>query len=142
MFGTGMRRVQRGFTLIEVMIVVVIIGILATIAYPSYTRHVQNTRMATAQADLMELAQFMERQYSLTNRYDTNVADASDLPFTASPKDGGTTAYDIGIVTGQNTFTLTATAVGPQLGHWCGNLTLNQAGTRGATGADPADCWR
>ncbi|OOG24913.1 pilus assembly protein PilE [Thioalkalivibrio denitrificans] len=141
------RRESRGFTLIEVMIVVVILGIIAVIAYPNYTRHVQNTRMANAQGDLMELAQWMERQYTLNNAYRSAPGGpflvTGDLPFTESPKDSNTTAYDVtlGDVTA-NTFTLTATPVGPQAGHWCGNLTLNQAGTRGATGADPADCWR
>lgn len=49
-----------GFTLIELMIVVVIIGILAAIAYPSYTRHVQRTHQATAQGQILELAGALE----------------------------------------------------------------------------------
>jgi len=130
-----------GFTLIEVMIVVVIIGILATIAYPAYTRYIQDSRMATAQGDLMELAQFMERQYSLSNSY-AGVADAGDLPFDESPKDGGTTAYNVTIVTAANSFTLTATPTGPQVGHTCGTLTLNHAGVRTPDPATNPRCWR
>jgi len=55
---------HRGFSLIELMIVVAIVGIIAAIAYPSYSNHVRETRRTTAQADLVELAQWMERQYS------------------------------------------------------------------------------
>lgn len=130
-----------GFTLIEVMIVVVIIGIIAAIAYPAYTRHVQDTRMATAQADLMELAQWMERQYSLNNSF-TGLT-TGNLPFSASPKDGNTTAYNLtlGNVTA-NTYTLTATPTGPQVGHGCGTLTLNQAGARTPDPATNPNCWR
>ena len=130
------QRKVRGFTLVEIMIVVVIVAILAALAYPAYGRFVQNSRMATAQGDLMELAQWMERQYSLNNTYAGLV-----LPFAISPRDPtATTAYGIALGNlGTNTFTLTATPVGPQVGHWCGNLTLDQAGNRVA--GDP-DCWR
>lgn len=57
---TAPRRKSAGFTLIEVMIVVVIVGILASIAYPSYTRYVQQTREAEAQGLIMELAASLE----------------------------------------------------------------------------------
>jgi type IV pilus assembly protein PilE len=136
---------QRGFTLIEVMIVVVIIGIIAAIAYPAYARYIQNTRMATAQGDLMELAQWMERQYSLNNSYlDGGAVPAVPPAFgnpPVSPREG-TAAYTLSLQATDNTFTLTASPTGPQVGHWCGNLSLTHAGVRGATGADPSECWR
>ncbi len=134
--GSGRRPDSAGFTLIEVMIVIVIVAILAAVAYPSYTRYVQNARMATAQGDLVELAQWMERQYSLSNTY----AGAA-LPFNTSPREAGsTTAYTIALSgVAANTFTLTATPVGPQQGHECGNLTLDQTGSRGAA---ETNCWR
>jgi type IV pilus assembly protein PilE len=130
------QRKSNGFTLIEVMIVVVVIGIIAAIAYPSYTRYVQNTRMATAQGDLMELSQWMERQYSLNNSY-AGVA----LPFTVSPKDGNTAAYNISFQAAPtaNAYVLQAVPTGPQTGHECGTLTLNQIGARGAA---LTTCWR
>jgi len=130
-----------GFTLIEVMIVVVIIGILATVAYPAYTRYIQDSRMATAQGDLMELAQFMERQYSLNNTY-----VGVTLPFTVSPRDGGTVAYNLSFPAAPtaNAYVLRAVPApgGPQVGHTCGTLTLNQAGVRTPDPATNPRCWR
>lgn len=131
------RTKQKGITLIELMIVVVIVSILAAIAYPSYQNHMRDTRRATAQADLMELAQFMERQYSLNNTY-LDGGNPPTLPFDVSPRDGAT-AYDITLNATQNTFTLTATPTGPQTGDRCGNLTLDHTGDRTPTSDN---CWR
>ena len=64
----------QGFTLIEVMIVVAVIGILAAIAYPSYQESVTKTRRSAAQGCLVEMAQFMERFYTTNMRYDQTAA--------------------------------------------------------------------
>ncbi|TVR66963.1 MAG: prepilin-type N-terminal cleavage/methylation domain-containing protein [Candidatus Competibacteraceae bacterium] len=145
---------SRGFTLIELMIVVAIVAILAAIAYPSYQEQVRKSRRADAQAVLLEAAQWMERRFTenLVAGYD-GVALPAGL--TQSPK-GGSTAYYV-ITVGnlaQNTFTLTATpqAAGGQNNHKCGGLTgatfnVNQRGQKGVDGAfdTPAiiqDCWR
>ena len=132
-------RRSRGFTLIELMIVVVIIGIIAAIAYPSYQNHVRDTRRANAQGDLLALSQFMERQFTMNNSFLDADGDPPTLPFTTSPQDSGTAAYNLsfqGTVT-QNTYTLQAIPTGPQAGDQCGTLTLTQAGVR-----NPANCWR
>src|SRR5690606_38472416 len=84
------RKSSAGFTLIEVMIVVAIIGILAAIAYPSYQDHVRKSRRADAQTALLELAQFMERHYTTNGRYLTSANAAPALPFSEAPKDGTT----------------------------------------------------
>ena len=63
------RRANRGFTLIELMITVVIISIIAAIAYPSYRMQVMQSRRAEAQAALMSIAQYFERQYSEDGSY-------------------------------------------------------------------------
>jgi type IV pilus assembly protein PilE len=117
------------------MIVVVIVAILAAIAYPAYSRYVQNSRAATAQADLLELAQWMERRYTLNNTYVGAV-----LPFTQSPREGTTVGYQLQLenVT-QNAFTLRAVPQPVQTGHPCGEMTLNQANVRTPAGAN---CWR
>ena len=76
------RQTQRGFTLIEVMIVVAIVGILSAIAYPSYQEYVAKSRRATLVGLLQQGQQWMERFYTENYRYDQNstgtaVTDAS-----------------------------------------------------------------
>lgn len=133
---------QQGFTLIELMITVAIIGVLAAVAYPSYQNSVQKSRRADAQAALVELAGFMERFFTENNRYDQDVGGtAVSLPFTASPKSGGA-FYNLSLsASGLTTFTLQAVPVagGPQADDDCGTMTLNQAGAKTTTGT--AGCW-
>ena len=90
----------KGFTLIELMIVVAVIAILASIAYPSYQDSVRKTRRADAKEVLLEGAQWMERFFTENYRYDKNKAGTAigslfPTNLTASPKEGTTKYYDI-----------------------------------------------
>lgn len=133
---------QRGFTLLELMIVVTVIAILAGIAISSYEYAMRKSRRATAQGCLMEASQYMERFYTTNLRYDqTNEA----TPVAVRTPDQICSAdsqrfYTVGFVTAsltQTTFTIEAVPQGKQTKDSCGTMTVNQTGTRTpATG-----CW-
>jgi len=139
----AMLKRQPGFTLIELMVTVMIIGILAAIAYPSYTQYVLRANRAEARAILLESVQFLERNYTTANRYDQNNAGvAIALPYLTSPK-AGTTKYNITAAYGAapaQTFTLSATPTGVMSGDACGTYTLDNAGIQGSGGMI-AQCW-
>lgn len=149
---------QTGFTLIEIMIVVCIIGILAAIAYPSYTSSIQKSRRADAQGALMSFAGAMERHFTVANNYcdvGTDVAvescgddgtpdtGAPTIFSTKSPVDSDEAYYDLTIsnVTA-NSFELSATPVNQQINDPCGTLILTNTGVRSSSLAPTnTDCW-
>lgn len=129
-----MLKKQQGFTLIEVMIVVVIIGILASIAYPSYQEYVRRANRAEGQAFLLDIAARQERYFAQNNKYVTDVAEVGKLGGTAGSETG---KYSLAIDSGDGGFALTAA---PNFTDTkCGSLTLNALGVRGAGGND---CWK
>ncbi len=128
-----------GFTLTELLIVVAIVAILAAVGYPAYNDQVQKTRRANAQAELVELASFMERWYTQNYTYQTSTSGDPTLPFTESPKDGGAKFYDLTVATntGPDRFTLTATPKNGQAADFCGTMTYTNTGSF----TPAANCW-
>lgn len=129
-----------GFTLIELMIVVAIVGILSAVAYPSYAEYVRRGHRSEARAGLLQAQQWMERGVTATGTYPLKAAFPTAL--TKVPGD----RYDISLASADGaTYTLTATPKGAQTVDKCGNYTLNQTGLRGAKGATTGDivteCW-
>ena len=134
-------RHQGGFTLIELMIVVAIIGILAAIALPQYSDYVTRSRRIDGQSTLLQVAQELERCYTQFSAYDNDscsVVEASAVS-QASPED----YYLVTASTlSASTFTLTATPQNAQASDTdCTTLTLTHLGVQGATGADTSKCW-
>lgn len=126
----------RGFTLIEVMITVAIVGILAAVAYPSYREYVDRSRRSEAQGILAEAAQWMERFYAENYRYDQNTAPTPvvvgtlfDTRFVQSPRSGGA-SYLIDVDSTATTFTVRATRTGAMTGNKCGNFEITHTGLK------------
>lgn len=134
---------QRGFTLIEVMIVVAIIGILSAIAFPSYDEYIRRGHRTDARGGMLHVAQWMERAATSNGIYPTATDNTAAVAAALSgvQKD----RYKITMVSTESTFTLTAEPQGRQVDDKCGSYTLTQAGVRGASpltgGATVADCW-
>ena len=155
MLRTKTKRFTSGFTLIELMITVAIVGILAAVAYPSYTSYIAKARRADARAQLASAQQWIEKFYSESYDYAQNTAGGASTtafdaqPFSSSPRSGdGTAVYTLTLTVGASpasTYTLSATPVstGSMANDSCGALSLTNTGRRGAgTGASVLDCWK
>ncbi|MBL0090753.1 MAG: type IV pilin protein [Ideonella sp.] len=130
----------RGFTLIELMVTVAIMGILVAVGFPSYQQHMAKGRRADGRAALVELAQRMERYYTERSTYATATLGGAGIYPSTSPQGHYTLAITAKTAT---TFTVQATPTGTQLNDACGSLIYNHMGDKSVSGGtmSAASCW-
>lgn len=137
------KKINRGFTLIELMIIVAIIGILASIAVSSTESSAQKTRRAAVKTMMLDIQSRQERASINTGRYQS----LSSLGFGASlhvNAEGNSTSqnsgfYTITMTNNDFTYTITATPINAQTKDSCGTLTVNESGAKTASGT--GNCW-
>jgi type IV pilus assembly protein PilE len=132
---TSMNERAGGFTLVELLVCLTLIGILLGIALPAYQEHIQRVRRVDAQKSLVELAQSLERFYTSRGTY-----VGATLAFDQSPRDAGKAFYRLGFASDpdESGYVLQAEPVGAMAGDACGVLTLASSGLRGASSER---CW-
>jgi len=146
-----MKQTELGFTLIELMVTVAIVGILASIAYPSYQNSVMKSRRADVKGSLLGLANAMERRFTETNSYCDAATGGTAVTNcgTATGDTGTPSIYTIPTETANfytvtisaataSSYTLSAVPNSAQANDSCGTLTITQTGTKTPS---TAGCW-
>lgn len=124
--------IARGFTLMELLIVIAIVGLLASIAYPSYLEFTRRGERANARAALMSAVQYLERQYTINNAYPSTVSGMFN-----------TDKYQVTLAA-QTATSFTAQAA--PLSTWsdpkCATLSITNVGAKSSSGSESASyCW-
>lgn len=141
-----MTRQAKGFTILELLTVVAIIGVISMVAFPSYQNYVRKGKRAEGRIALLTAVQMEERYFTTNNTYTATLSAAGILSYSGT--NASSAAYTItivpaagGIATG---FTAKATPTGNFVDTECNILTISQLGTKSmesATQTDPSKCW-
>ena len=137
---------QAGFSLVELLVVLVIMGVLSALALPGYSRYVQRGNRTEVMAALLEAQHFMERYYSANGQY---LSPANAVPMLPQRLQGipsqGTVRYQLSVREATaNSYLLQAVPEGSMADDVCGSLTINQTGLRGVLNStnSVSECWR
>ncbi len=137
---------NRGFTLVELLVAIMIVGILSAVAVSSYQDYTLRAQRADAKTVLLQLASWLERNYTASGRYDQDASgttvDAVPAGLAQSPL-SGSARYTVSFASKPTSTTFSLQAIPVASDPLCGTLTLNQLGSQGVSGTGtPADCWQ
>jgi type IV pilus assembly protein PilE len=123
--------------LVELLIALACIAVLVGWAWPNYQQLLQRSQRAQARTALLQAAHWLERAASANGSYPA----AAEVPASVLQTEG--LRYQLSVTSSVQSFNLTATPIGPQMGDACGSFTLTQTGTRGVLNASlsVAQCW-
>ncbi len=128
---------QSGFSLVELLIALACVAVLVGWAWPNYQQLLQRSQRAQARIALLQAAHWLERAASANGSYPA----AADVPTSVLQAEG--LRYQLSVISSAQSFTLTATPTGVQVGDACGSFTLTHTGVRGVVNASlsVAQCW-
>lgn len=135
---------RQGFTLIELMVAVAIVGVLAAIAYPSYLGAVTKSARAEAKGVMFDLSQMEERYFTNNDAYLTVSAPLNQAPAGWKNYSGSSLSarkYNISVAVNGSTFTISAAPANGFSDSTCGTLTLTDDGTKGSAVGASSPCW-
>lgn len=137
----GPCRKAHGFSLVELMVVVTVVGILAAVVYPSYVNYVLRSNRVDGREILQRVAAAQERFYTNRNRYTEDITGATGLAMTNVSEKGFYTVR-VSLEDGDQSFFLRAAPQGRQTNDQCSVLTLTNVGTKSFNGNESnGSCW-
>lgn len=135
------RNAQRGFTLVELMITVVVVAILTSIGYAAYTEQIAKSRRAAARALVMDVMQHEERFYTENATYTTDLTAMGYGATLYTDRNTHSISLAVG-ATGAIATSVAVTATAVTTDAKCTSLTLTSANAQSGTGSQSAVCWR